>query len=510
MANAVAPRIEGDEYQSLCFWYFASLMLSKDFIEKICYESDDVEFVDDIIVFYKESGVDAGGWKSMVDYFQVKYHVDNRNRYNCDALIDPNFSNSKKSMLQRFYDAYEQINELGFNYFRMFLISNWDWDQNDPLYQAIRESDGSLPNCFFEQNKNQPIGKIRESWKEHLKIDDKVLIPFAKKLRFQINQFGRRNYSDLVMSKLENAGLVVPDDRQVANIYSSITRKLVMDKVHTITKESLIKICEENGLLKERHNEHEDLIVIGIRSFIRFAERIEDECDSHICVSKHFSVRSLRSGVDWNDDIANDVKAYLNRSDLVKLARKRDMYIMLECHGSIAFLAGYLLPRKSGANIFPIQKGIETMAWKPDAGNTNISADWGWERREIDLNSGAHDNAIAISITHDISVDVQKYIEVSSIPVRSIICLRNKLGVGPKNIEGAEHAIHLGDKVLEELSCINRDNPGSVTHIFCSAPNGFMFYLGRGGDALGSIQLYEFDFTNEQNRSYSPSIKLPL
>lgn len=120
-------------------------------IKEINYESDDVDGVDDLVIFYNEPGVDAGGWNSVADYFQIKYHVDNRNRYGSEAIIDPKFINCKKSLLQRFHEAHEKITNLGSGCFRLFLVSNWQWDQNDPLLSSIRDTDGSLPKSFFEE-----------------------------------------------------------------------------------------------------------------------------------------------------------------------------------------------------------------------------------------------------------------------------------------------------------------------------------------------------------------------
>ncbi|MDD2229034.1 MAG: SAVED domain-containing protein [Candidatus Cloacimonetes bacterium] len=503
----VAPRLEGDEYQSLFFWYHAASLLSKDNIKEICYESDEVDGVDDLIVYYNASGVDAGGWNSTADYFQVKYHVDNRNRYSSEAIINPQFINCQKSLLKHFYDAHESILSMGINHFRLFLVSNWQWDQNDPLFCEIRDSDGSLPTSFFRQRNGQRIGRIRESWRKHLNIDEHSFVSFAQKLRFQMNHFGRKYFKELVMSNLRNAGLVVQDDFQTANTYSSLALKFIMDGTKRFTRESLRKVCIENKLITDGQTCAVKVPIIGIRSFIRFAERIEDECDSHICLSEHFEGRHINDGANWNIDISSKLLMFLSHPDFLNIVRATDHHILLECHGSIALLAGYLLPRTSGARIHPIQKGIETQSWRPKG---DKKEDWDWDINYTKFISSSTDIVISVSLTHDIKSDVEKFVSENDLQAQSMYCFNSKSGNGQNCIENADHAIHLSDSIVQKIRQLRQGNPNSTIHLFIAAPNGFMFLLGRIGMALGSIQLYEFDFTNEKNGSYTPSIRLPL
>jgi len=510
LSNVVAPRLEGDEYQSLYFWYHASTLLRKEaLIKEVHYESDDVTGVDDLIIYYNAPGVDAGGWNSLADFYQIKYHVDNKKRYSSDTIIDPKFINSTKSLLKRFYDAYELIVSNGIIYFRLYLISNWQWDQDDPMFLHIRDSDGSLPKGFYSQGVNEILGKVRESWRIHLGVSQSTFDDFARKLRFELNHFGRNNFRKLIMLQLENVGLTVPDDHQKADIYSSLALKFIKDGTKIFTPESLLLICKENNLVSDTKVRDEvRVVVIGIRSFIRFAERIEDECYTHICISKHFSGRHINNISLWNSDIPLELSQFLNNKDVFSKLRSHDHQILLECHGSIAFLAGYLLPRNSGAKVHPIQKGIDTKPWKP-MGLSNI--DWGWNSDCLERNSNSSsDIAIVISLTHNILLDVERFITDNKIPTRLISHFSSKTGIGQNSLENPDHAIILANSILQEMRRLKQGNPQALLHIFFAAPNAFMFFLGRSGIALGAIQLYEFDFGFEKSGSYIPSIKIPL
>lgn len=55
-----------------------------------------------------------------------------------------------------------------------------------------------------------------------------------------------------------------------------------------------------------------------------------------------------------------------------------------------------------------------------------------------------------------------------------------------------------------------RPTPTAVVHLFAAAPNALLFFLGQYREALGRIQVYEFDSSLERDGSYSASIAIPL
>ena len=71
-----------------------------------------------LLSFTENPAVNAGGWMASADYFQLKYHVDNRDSYSSAAMIDPAFINAKSSLLQRFFNAYTKLSK-GQNRFKV-------------------------------------------------------------------------------------------------------------------------------------------------------------------------------------------------------------------------------------------------------------------------------------------------------------------------------------------------------------------------------------------------------
>ena len=52
MAKANIPRRKGDEYQARFFWLKLLELRTDDHIESVTFESDEVSFVDDVVVSY--------------------------------------------------------------------------------------------------------------------------------------------------------------------------------------------------------------------------------------------------------------------------------------------------------------------------------------------------------------------------------------------------------------------------------------------------------------------------
>lgn len=90
MANAVAARDYGDQYQALVFWKYALGLLRKDSdIKNIGYEYDEIKSFDDIVISYKR---DQNFRDTTINraYIQVKFHMKQNKEFtldNCKRII---------------------------------------------------------------------------------------------------------------------------------------------------------------------------------------------------------------------------------------------------------------------------------------------------------------------------------------------------------------------------------------------------------------------------------------
>lgn len=499
----VAARIEGDVFQGMFFWLEASKLLRPaSRVARVVLEYDKAAGVDDVAVQYEAPGIDAGGRRCAADYYQIKYHVDRGCAYSSSSFCDPTFTGATRSLLQRFRDARLKLADDG-GWHRLHLVSNWTWDSNDALAPLLRESDeGALPERFFSAGPRSALGKIRQTWRDHLELTERDFEDFAGRLRFGIDFLGRRGLKERLNDRLASVGLREIAADQAHNPYDSLTQQFLMNGTNEFDPASFREMCGQQGLFAESAPPVGPP-VIGIRSFMRFAERLEDECSSFVCVAKHFEGRHIRAPQEWHESVAPAIATFMNDPSF----RAAEHHILLECHTSLAFLAGYELDRKSGAEVFPIQKGVRKSLWRPSVtveGTTTVRA--GWTVATHDVSLRAPDVAVAVSVARDVLADVMAF--AATIPSLSAIVDVRVAEFGPRAVVDADHAVALAD-ALAEVIRRHRPSAGATVHLFIAAPNGLTFFLAQHRAALGRVQLYEFDFDGAQGGSYTPSLRLP-
>lgn len=395
------------------------------------------------------------------------------------------------------------------NNFRIILVSNWDWDSTDPLKKALRlDDDYRLIEKFFTKNASREIREIKQKWIDHLQIPENTFNEFAYKLRFRLDHLNRRDFHELMTAKIELAGLTAVDDDNKATIYNSIASKFVTCKKTLFTKQTVLEECVRNGLINISEKTPKRFKVIGIRSFVKFTDTMEDECESFLCLTKYFEDRHVIDRAYWNKDIIESVRQFLYDRLTNHGLRSNEHGLILECVGSLAFVSGYILPKKSGAKLIPIQKGNQVELWKTSGVKND---DWKWDVsiKQIGSNNTS-EVAVAISVTRSIIDDVATYLTDNAINVSHVVHYVNGSGCGQSCIQNGDHASHMADSLQSSLTQIQTQLKCQKIHLFFSAPNALMFYLGRCGDALGEMSLYEFDFLHQRTGSYEPSINIPL
>jgi hypothetical protein len=503
----VGARTEGDVYQGLFFWrQAADLLRPTSLVERVVLEHDDADGVDDVAVFYRAPGVNAGGWHASADYFQLKYHVDNREAYSADSLIDPSFINAKASLLQRFYRAYAELSKQDRVPFRLHLASNWRWKNDDKFAGLLREYDGALPPKFFQDGAKGDLGRVREKWRAHLALEPEAFTPFAQRLRFQLDHFGRRDFKAYVYATLEAAGLRIPSADRAACPYESLVQQFLMNGPHSFEEAEFRAMCQREGLLVDSGAKPPRSFALGVRSFMRFAERLESEVNELACVSASFEGRHLGHGGSWEAS-ARDVCSFLGDEGRRARLRGAESVIALECHGSFALLAGWELSRNAGVKVAPLQKPTLEV-WRP-AENATPCRTWA-PPQTFERNAEADDVAIGLSVTHDVRADVEAYLASANAPsVRRLVLLNPEGGSSPQSIQGPDHAYQLAS-ALPALLASARPTRGARVHLFFACPNALMFFIGQQRQALGRLALYEFDFGIERDGSYQLSFSLPL
>lgn len=492
--GAVSARFQGDSQQGMYFWFRAANLLRPGTnVVRVDFEHDEAGGVDDIAVFY-EPACRKGGRDISADFIQCKFHVDLRDTYDSMKVCDAGFIGRKVSILQRFHEAYRKLRPEHAG-LRLALVSNWRWDEADPLAGKFLELEaGALPTAFFDAGTKSRLGGVRATWQSHLGLDDDEFRDFVGCLRFEVGFYAKPRFIELLNGTLCRAGLVEIPDNRSHDPFSSLYGSLVEHRHNSFDEATFRDLCTKEGLVRAGVP---SATIIGIRSFLD-ARNMADETDRFVCVAESFDHRHVRAQGDWADKIKPAVLDFLADPTV----RTREHHLLLDCHASLAFLAGHALHRKSGAAVFPIQKGAGAMqVWKPK-GLAPTGDLWTCEQH----GDSDGDLVVAMSVTRDVSAAVTDFTSSAGIAPARRIDVRPSSGLGGVSVNDADHAFNLADQ-LSEL--VRRHRPkGGTVHLLAAAPNALIFFLGQQRGALGTVQLYEFDFEESRHGSYITSLRL--
>jgi SMODS-associated and fused to various effectors sensor domain len=508
MAKAVAARMQGDDYQARWFWVqVCRLFEDRTKVIRVAYEKDNVKSFDDVAVFYRDGMFDEDGYPLSADYFQVKFHVTAAGAFTWQVMMDPAFVNASSiSILQRLKNAQQQYAPGGRGC-RFFLFSPWRVHPDDPLAAIHSQTDGRIlwPKLADGRHKSK-MARVRTAWREHLGIaTDEELQIILRPLR--ILEGGTLvQLRNLLNLSLQLAGLIPVSEGAISHPYDALIHKLLQIGRTEFTRNEIEVICKQENLWEGHSMREPDAYRVGIRSFLRWTEYLEDETDSLLSLLQYFEGRQIKSPDLWQSHIFPEVNTFIYRT-----FRGRERYhIHLHAHLSIAFAAGYCLDPKAGADVALVQSNLSgRQIWRPDSSQTS-SAYPTWTFSDQPTSSNGSDVALALSVTHNILKDVSAYVGQSLPQVRRIISCTPQGGPGPQAIADGTHTQLLASQLAAFLKDqrTGEERRGKL-HIFAAAPNVLLFFLGRLGQGLGPCTLYEYDFESNALGAYQPSLTFP-
>ena len=473
-------------------------------VAQVGYEISEVRHFDDIAVIYSEPILDAHGASISVDYYQVKWHVDGAGAITSDALTDPAFIGSKStSLLQRLHEAV-QTTLARDEYARFNFVTTWGVDHKDRLAKLISGRDSEIRlDVLFEQER---FSRLAQQWSDHLGIDLEDLRKVLSHLRLCAPSVRLDQLTRLLGDSLSNVGLIPIKHGGRSSPYDSLVERLLAEGKHYFTAEDFQGVCEREGLWVGDESTDETPVV-GIRSFTRFAEHLEDEVDSLLDLVDLFDGRQIASPEGWNSQVGPRIRDYISNS-VVPLGRCQ---LNLSAHSSVAFAAGYELDPKAGTQVSLIQNtsaGNAVWEVQPDLQATGTS----WLKvSEVEVNAGAGDVGIVLSVTHDALPEVLEYARNYVPELGQILAIRIEPEIGPMSVVDGNHAWHLAQ---ETVRGVRGWRPAGTSnrplHVFGAAPNGLVFFLGRLARSLGPIQLYEHAFDSDWPARYQRSLSLPI
>ena len=146
-----------------------------------------------------------------------------------------------------------------------------------------------------------------------------------------------------------------------------------------------------------------------------------------------------------------------------------------------------------------------TELWDVKLSSKRNYSNWNITHETFDKNQ--FDSALILNVTRPVYNDVVEYIKEKNLSIGRIInCTPNEIGATNFSIEDGNHAAALANSVYNAIARRTTVERRATLHIFASAPNAFMFFLGQNSRGFGKCVLYEYDFEQRDSCSYSKSI----
>ncbi|WP_417519731.1 SAVED domain-containing protein [Minwuia sp.] len=506
MTQAVSARRDGDTFQARQFWLRAGQLLdAASPIVRVGFESGPKSY-DDVWTEYADGREpkDASGNPLKREHIQSKWHAT-PGTYGYADLTDPDFINANaRSLLQRARDAQLQNAPLGSGA-QFKLVTNWHLDRHDNLNPLISQRSGSirLDRLFGTRTDNSKAGRIRKSWRDHLELDDDELRLFAGTLAFghtsgTLDEL--RGWLDILFASV---GLRRVPAHESAFFYDDLIFQWMAQGRLEFDEQTLRAACTEQGLFGDPQERPR---VYGVKSFEHAYDRLENRCDEVLNLVPAFDKRFIHDDADWSSKLYPELATFLHDA----AGDRHELRLALDAHSTLAFAAGRILDVKSGRRVELEQRTPKRDVWSAD----DVPADSNWpglEQTVIDLNADAPDIAVAIGITHYITDDVRSFLDDHLPSVGRLLSLGPSSGAGYHSVEAGRHAFALAQAAKNAMrSAMGGTSREARVHIFVAAPNALTFFLGQQSPVLGRVSLYEFDFEGSRDRTYRPSLSLPV
>jgi hypothetical protein len=506
MSSSSSARQLGDEAQQYLFWLWAARMLANNEITAVGYETGYFKAFDDVGVRYKRQRTDGLGGFIDEDHFSAKFSVAGGKVLTGESLADPAMINADTiSLLERLKDAVDKA-DAEKRKCRFILWSPWPIEQNSLFSKLIESGQGALKlKLLFEgKTERSESWRLRDFWAKRLGVEsdnvtelERILKPLRIQSEFRTFDNIRADLAD----KLPMAGLKTVTNATRSDPYCTLIQRLSREGPRWFTLDDLELACKHDDLWIGRPQLKSPATRIGIRSFLRFAEGLEDDTDEMTCLAHLFSGRNLKPQHSWNGDVLPSILSFLN--SIVKPGGLYEVY--LPSVGSIAFTCGYLSEPKLGATFSVIQATVGgRKAWQC---GVSENSNFGWTKREVEFNHGQDQLAVSLSVTHSISADVDNFVSDNLKGVVRILHLSAPV-VGHSALRDGSHTFDAAQEAVNRIAELCRTSKFERLHIFWAAPNAFAFMFGQLSRLIGRIVLYEFDFESIDHRRYQESLTL--
>jgi hypothetical protein len=490
MANQVAARLAGDDYQHLLAWHeMLSLRMPRHRVREVVVEDPDGAHVDDVTTLYDP----AAGRPDVFE--QVKYHIDQRGQYSTDFLLE-RATPASRSLLEKFFVTWRKLSADAASGIVLRLTSNWSWDGTDHVRSCIQGKDTALSPEFFTAGPKQKIGKVRERWRTHLGATPDEFDAFARTLRFRVGFDCFDQVVERVAERMEHLDLKYDEAALVVAV--GIVRELIKSGDSRVDAPKLQNLLERYDLFRPKEDAPSTVIYLtSVKT-----QEFEVPPDFHLDWRRYFVGDALKKGhaiIDpraWNEEMLPELQrleADLNAQNGPRLIRARGLARL-----SPWFAFGFTFSEVARYTIEVDQRGS---LWRTDVAPSDLHAvETGREHVE---GGDAATVAVGISITGSLEADVQSY-TIDHRAAANILYLRPNRELGRAVFMSAADVSGFARTAKERMRAFVKEHQATRLMLFYFGPLSGACFLGHQLNAVArEIQIME-----DQQPSYAPSFLL--
>ncbi|HEU4325354.1 MAG TPA: SAVED domain-containing protein [Roseiflexaceae bacterium] len=497
MANQVAARLSGDDYQHLYAWQFAlELLMPRRAVRHVTVEDALAGSVDDVTVRYE---IGSGNPDR---FFQVKYHVDQRDVYSTDKLIlaKPNHA----SLLEKFWNTWKLlVRQSPGRVVELYLVSNWTWDSQDVLKSCFDGHYNSVTDDFFSATPRSAIGKQREKWRSALNANTEEFYEFIRSMRFKLGFDCGDELQKRVEERMEYLGL--ESDISAIKVATGIVREWIKNGRQELDRSDFESVLRSHKLYRSADAEKcvtIYLITIKTQKFDIAPDYVLDWRD-YFVGDKHKKSHQLHDPSDWNGQLLPELQAleaHINSETDCRLIRARGLSRL-----SAWFAFGFTFSEVARYTIEVDQQGNK---WRTDAPNNRdfrlvITSNGSLPEGEI-LEGEGCTVAVGISVTGSLDTDVRAYLAGRTEQVAALLLLRPNRELGRDCLQNVGDVVALADSAKEHMRGFVKHWKATCLQIFYFGPSSGACFIGHRLNAVCQhIQIME-----ELQPGYAPSFLL--
>jgi hypothetical protein len=496
MAKQVAARLGGDDYQHLFGWQSAlELLMPKRHVWRVTVEDALAGSVDDVTVQH-ETGTNIPD-----EFYQYKYHVDQRSEYSSDSLIK--HKRGESSLLQKFWQTWQQLSARDpQREIRLHLVSNWTWDAKDKFKSCIDGHDNSVKEDFFTASSGSALGKIRKKWQDALKADDASFRDFIGCLRFRLGWDCSDELEKRVAERMENLGL--KSDQAALLVTAGIVRKWIKRGAQELSKDDMERALREHDLYLPEES------VPGVTVYLTTIkeQKFDIAPDFALDWKDYFTGREtakgheLKNPSDWNGQLLpqlHQLEAKINAETAHRLIRARGLARL-----SAWFAFGFTFSEVARYTIEVDQNGKLWRSDSPPSDDFRVIVSGGSSSEGEIIDGEGKTVAVGVSVTDSLDEDVRDYLSGRDEKIAALLLLRPERDLGRDCLRNGGDAVALANGVkLLTRQFVKKWGAQKLLLFYFGPLSGACFIGHRFNAVCRELQIME-----DQQPGYAPSFLL--